>query len=83
MTIEEIKETVVSRLRKVAPEVDFDQLPLDEPLREELDIDSMDWLTFLIDLNEQTGVEIPESDYSQLDTLDHLLNYIYHAKSRK
>ncbi len=76
MTKAEINEIVVNKLRKIAPEVDFDALPETENLREELDIDSIDWLNFLVTLDEELGIAIPESDYEQLDTLEHLIDYL-------
>nr|MBP7659309.1 acyl carrier protein [Burkholderiaceae bacterium] len=45
-------------------------------LRSQVDLDSMDWLHFLVGLHERLGVEIPESDYARLVTLDNLLDYL-------
>ena len=45
-------------------------------MRAALDIDSFDFLNFLIGLNEATGVEIPEADYGQLTSLNTLVTYI-------
>ena len=55
-------------LARIAPEADLDGLPLDADLQEELDLDSMDFLNFLIALGELTGVSVPESDYAQVRT---------------
>jgi len=44
-------------------------------VRKTLDIDSYDFLNFLIGLNEKLGVEVPESDYGQLRTLNEMLSY--------
>ena len=76
MTESEIRTHIFTGLALVAPEADFDALPADENLREELDIDSYDFLSFLIWLNEDLGVEIPESDYEKLITLDDLIFYL-------
>ena len=46
------------------------------PLRDQLDIDSMDYLNFLIGLNARTGVEVPERDYGQLATIDDCVAYV-------
>lgn len=45
-------------------------------LRDQVDLDSMDWLQFLIGLHAEFGIDIPESDYSKLRTLDDLLDYL-------
>lgn len=76
MTEADIKTHIFRGLALVAPEAEFDDLPADENLREELDIDSYDFLTFLIWLNEELGVEIPETDYEKLVSLDDLVTYL-------
>jgi acyl carrier protein len=50
-------------LATIAPEADLDDLAPDDDLQEALDLDSMDFLNFLIAIAQSTGVEIPESDY--------------------
>lgn len=63
-------------LKSIAPEVDADALRTDLPLRDQVDLDSMDWLNFLIALHERLHVDIPESDYARLTTLDALTGYL-------
>jgi acyl carrier protein len=63
-------------LGRIAPEADPHTLSLDEDVREALDIDSFDFLNFIIALNEELGVDIPESDYGQLRTLRNLHDYL-------
>ena len=72
----EIKDTIFCLLRKAAPEADLNSLSPDEPLRKALDIDSFDFLNIIISLNETLGVEVPESDYSKLNTLSGMLSYL-------
>jgi acyl carrier protein len=76
MDRQELRGIVIGRLRSIAPEVDGEQLVASRPLREQVDLDSMDWLNFLIGLHDQLKVEIPEADYAQLRTLDKLLDYL-------
>lgn len=76
MTPDEIRDVVLSELVRVAPEVDVGALAASRPLRDQVDLDSMDWLNFLIALHERTGVEIPESDYRRLTTLDAVIAYL-------
>ena len=71
----EIKETVLNELRRIAPEAEG-ELKSDRPLREQVDLDSMDWLNFLVALHERLKVEIPESDYARLGTLDQTVDYL-------
>ena len=75
MTEPEIKEAVFKVLGKIAPEADLHKVGPEENLREALDIDSFDFLQFIIRLHESLGIEIPESDYPQLATLAGILRY--------
>lgn len=76
MNESEIKDAIFTGLRKIAPESDPASLRPDQKIREALDIDSFDFLSFLIGLHEKTGVEIPEVDYGQLTTLDGMVRYL-------
>ncbi|MDO9195258.1 acyl carrier protein [Rhodoferax sp.] len=69
-------ETVVTLLRAIAPEVEPDTLEPGRPLRQQVDLDSMDWLNFLVSLHERFGVNIPEADYAGLVTLDNVVDYL-------
>ncbi len=69
-------QTVVSMLRSIAPEVDADALQPGRPLRNQVDLDSMDWLNFLISLHNRFGVNIPEADYARLVCLDDVVDYL-------
>jgi acyl carrier protein len=68
--------TVLGILRSIAPEVEPGDLDPTRPLRHQVDLDSMDWLNFLVALHERLGVNIPEADYAQLVTLDNVLDYL-------
>jgi len=76
MNESEIKELVFAGLRRIAPESEPESLRPDQNIRESLEIDSFDFLRFLVGLNEKTGVEIPEDDYGQLVTLDDMIRYL-------
>lgn len=73
---EELQSTIFEILASIAPEAELDELNPEVDMREALDIDSFDFLNFLIALDEELGVEIPESDYGQLVSLNDLLEYI-------
>lgn len=76
MTTEEIRTTVLRLLTNIAPEVDSAQIKLDVSFRDQLDVDSMDLLKFLISLHTELGVEIPERDYSKLVTPNACVAYL-------
>ena len=76
MSPNEIRESVLSSLGQVAPEVDLHSLGGTEDLREALDIDSMDFLRFVVALDKKLGIEIPERDYPRVRTLDSCVAYL-------
>jgi acyl carrier protein len=71
-----IRNTVLAELRRIAPEVEEGELRPDRLLRDQVDLDSMDWLNFLVALHERLKVEIPESDYARLGTLNQVVDYL-------
>ena len=70
MTDDELKSQVLEALSRIAPEAEMEDLDPDVSFRDQLDIDSMDFLNFVIGLNERLGVEIPERDYPGFSTLN-------------
>jgi acyl carrier protein len=76
MDRETLRQVVLETLRTIAPEVDPASLQDDAPLRDQVDLDSMDWLNFLVRLHGRLQVDIPEADYRQLSTLNRLLSYL-------
>lgn len=75
-TAEDIRAAVLAALGGIAPEADLGSLDPGESLREQLDLDSMDFLNFVIAVHKRLGVEIPESDYPKLATLDGAMSYL-------
>lgn len=76
MTPAEIRDVVVRALVGVAPEVNPAELEDRDPLRDSLDLDSMDYLNLLITLSKRLQIEIPERDYAQLQTLGGIVAYL-------
>ncbi len=72
----ELRAAVIATLKAIAPEVAEGDLRADRPLRSQVDLDSMDWLNFLIGLHERLQVDIPEADYARLVTLGDVLDYL-------
>ena len=79
MKRDKITSVVLRLLNDIAPEVDLDEIDRTEDLREEMDIDSMDFLKFIIALSKELAVEVPEVDYPQLSTLDDCVGYLLKA----
>lgn len=76
MNATEAKRLIFDVLSGIAPEADLDALPGKAQLRDELDLDSMDFLNFIAGLHEQTGIDIPEAEYPKLFTLDGAVGWL-------
>jgi acyl carrier protein len=76
VTTDGVRATVLGVLGEIAPEADLAAVRPDVPLREQLDLDSMDVLNFVVGLHEALGVDIPEADYGKLATLDACVAYL-------
>jgi acyl carrier protein len=76
MTADEIKATILRVIGEIAPEVDAARIDPDVSLREQLDLDSMDILNVMIGLHEALQVDIPETDYPKLATLNGAVAYL-------
>jgi acyl carrier protein len=77
MAIEtDIRAEILSVLTTIAPEVEADDITDDVLLRDQVDLDSMDWLNFLVGVHKRLNVEVAESDYASLRTLSDLVRYV-------
>ncbi len=72
----DIRRGIVAAIQDVAPEVDAADLVADRPLREQVDLDSMDWLNVIVGFHERFGIDIPEADYAKLVTIDAIATYV-------
>ena len=79
---DDLRATIVRVLGDVAPEADLASLKPDVAFREQLDLDSMDLLNFVVGLHGALGVEIPEADYPKLTTLDACVEYLDARRTR-
>jgi acyl carrier protein len=73
---EQIRAEILAILKTLAPEIDPATIIPDKPVRAQIDLDSMDWLNVLAALHEKLGVEIPETDYGKVTTLDGIVAYL-------
>lgn len=76
MNPNEMRAGVLGALAAIAPEADLALLSGSEDVRDALDLDSMDVLRFATALHDRFGVEVPESDYAQITSLDGCLTYL-------
>ena len=76
MTTDEIRDTVLRMLSEIAPEADLAAIKPDVDFRDQLDLDSMDLLNFVIAVDQELHVEIPEADYPRLASLDGFVAYL-------
>lgn len=76
MDDQELRSAIISSLQGIAPEVEAAAVDPKAPLRDQVDLDSIDFLNFLISLHERFRVDIPESDYEKLRSLDDIAAYL-------
>jgi len=76
MQATDIRASVIATLRRIAPEADAATIDDSAPLRDALDLDSMDFLNFVIGLHKALEVDIPEADYPKLATLRGAIDYL-------
>lgn len=76
MTREEVTAAVLEELTKVAPDLAEKDIPEDADLRDEFDLDSMDFLNWITALHNRFGVDIPELDYPKLSTIGRTADYL-------
>jgi len=76
MNEQELKEVVLRALSDIAPEVDVAALDPGKDLRDQIDLDSVDFLNFVISLHKELGVEIPDADVPKFTTLNGCVAYL-------
>ena len=76
MTRDEVRAVVLRALGEIAPEADLSAIKPDVGFRDQLDLDSMDVLNFIVAVHAALGIEVPESDYPKLATLESAVEYL-------
>ena len=76
MTPEQARKVIFDVLGEIAPEVDETAVDDDHDLTEQLDLDSMDYLNWMVGINEMTGVDIPQRDASVFLTIAGAVAYL-------
>ena len=76
MNREQIKDVLLEIIQDIDEDAELDGLSAEKPLRDQLDLDSMDFLDIVMELRKRYKIQIPEEDYPQLATLDSSVNYL-------
>lgn len=76
MTAAEIREEVLDILSDIAPDEDLSGLVAEKPFREQLELDSMDFLDIVMELRKRHRIQIPEEDYQHLASLASTVAYL-------
>ena len=76
MTREEVRQAIVSILKDIAPDEDLSSLKDDVVLRDQIDLDSMDFLDIVMELRKRFNIEVPESDYQELASMASCIKYL-------
>ncbi len=76
MTSEDIKNLILEIIKDIDDEADFGSLDPDKPLRDQLELDSMDFLDIVMELRKRHKLQIPEEDYPHLATLNSCAGYL-------
>ncbi len=76
MSTEDIVLAIKDIIHTIAPDEELEGLVNDEPLREQIELDSMDFLDIVMELRKRYGVHVPEEDYKELASLDGCARYL-------
>lgn len=76
MTRDEIREAVANIIEDIAPDEDLSNLSGSGVIRDQIELDSMDFLDIVMELRKRYKVEVPEKDYPELATMDGCVNYL-------
>jgi acyl carrier protein len=76
MTKDDIQSIVLKIIAEIAPDEDLTGIAPEVRLRDQLELDSMDFLDIVMELRKQHGIEVPEADYQELASLESCANYL-------
>jgi len=77
MTENEVRQLILDIIHDIAPDEDLSDVKPDVRLRDQLDLDSMDFLDIVMELRKRHQIEVPEDDYMELSTLDGCVTYLH------
>lgn len=76
MTGEGIRKAIIDIIMEIVPDEDLSGIDAEKPLRDQIDLDSMDFLDIVMELRKRYSVEVPEQDYEELATMSSTVNYL-------
>ena len=76
MTEDQVQQIVIDIINEIAPDEDTTGLKPEVNLRDQMDLDSMDFLDIVMELRKQHGIEVPEEDYPELASLKICSDYL-------
>jgi acyl carrier protein len=76
MTADEIRQVILDILGDIAPDEDLSKLDDDAPFREQLELDSMDFLDIVMELRKRYRIQIPEEEYGELVSMQSTVKYL-------
>ncbi len=76
MTKDDCKKLVIDIISDIAPDEDLSNIKPEVRLRDQLQLDSMDFLDIVMELRKRHGIEVPEADYLQLASLQSCADYL-------
>ena len=83
MTLDEVVIAIKDIIAQIAPDEDLSGLEMDLRLREQIELDSMDFLDIVMELRKLYGVQVPEKDYMELATLSGCVKYLHPLLEKK
>jgi acyl carrier protein len=76
MNAEEVRQVLLDILSRIVPDEDLSSLQDSVPFREQIELDSMDFLDIVMELRKQYRIQIPEEDYANMNTMGGAVNYL-------
>jgi acyl carrier protein len=76
MTAEELRQAIIDIIADIAPDEDLSNVDDEQPLRDQIGLDSMDFLDIVLELRKRYRVKVPEADYQELRTMASTVEYL-------
>ncbi len=76
MTAEELRQAIIDIIADIAPDEDLSDVDDEQPLRDQIGLDSMDFLDIVLELRKRYRVKVPEADYQELRTMASTVEYL-------
>lgn len=77
MTREQVRQAILNIISDIAPDEDLGAIKDEEKLRDQFDLDSMDFLDIVMELRKRFNLEVPEKDYQELVSMASCIEYLF------